>query len=132
MRFFAYIYQLKISFRKFFYFNGVFLFTDEDSRCAKEVNASIKLKYKKSAIEIQYINSFNYCPITEAKTRTELNEIPYLDITRKKRTSIIRKNHNDNKVIDAINQSTLTNIRSTNKKLYQHGFANTNNLQLSY
>jgi hypothetical protein len=116
MRFFAYIYQLKVSFRKFFYFNRVFLSTDEDSRCAKEVDASIKLKCKKSAIEIQYINSFNYWPITEAKTRTELNEIAYLDISRKIRTSTTRKNHNDNKIIDAINKNTLTNLKNTNKK----------------
>lgn len=87
--------------------------TDEETRCAEEVSANfnynLKLKCKKAAQEIQYINSFTYWPITEAKSKTEKNEIIYMDIRRTKQTTITQKNYDDNEISEAINKMALTN-----------------------
>ncbi|PKI16063.1 hypothetical protein [Colwellia sp. 12G3] len=113
MTFFAYIYQVKIIFKNYFNTNKAFMPTDEETRCAEEVSANfnynLKLKCKKAAQEIQYINSFTYWPITEAKSKTEKNEIIYMDIRRTKQTTITQKNYDDNEISEAINKMALTN-----------------------
>ncbi|WP_157829045.1 hypothetical protein [Colwellia sp. 75C3] len=111
MTFFAYIYQVKIIFKQYFHPNEAVIPTDEEIKCAEEVSANfnynLKLKCKKAAQEIQYINSFTYWPITEAKSKTKKNEIIYLDISRKKRATIILKNHDKNKVIETVDKGIL-------------------------
>jgi hypothetical protein len=120
MSFFAYLYQLKISFRKFFYSNKAFIPTHEESKCAEEVNANfnhnLKLKCKKSALEIQYIQSFTHWPITEAK-KTKRNAIVYLDSSRNKRATMMQENQLEIKKSEATDKANLANKLGLIKKL---------------
>ena len=56
-------------------------------------------------MEIEYINSFTYWPITEVKSKIAKNEIIYLDIKRKKPAPITLKNHHEYKVIETIDKA---------------------------
>jgi hypothetical protein len=113
MSFFAYIYQLKICFIKFFYTNKNFILKQDNTKYAQEVNANLKtnitLKCKKAAQEIQYIKNFTHWPITEAKNKIDKNAIVYLDINRYKRAKNTPKNHEDNTIVGSIDKESLKN-----------------------
>ncbi len=113
MSFFAYIYQLKISLKRFFYSNKNFSPEQEQSQCAKEVNENcinnLELKCKKAALEIKYLQNFTYWPISEAKHKIKQNAIVYLDI-----------NHNKQKITKLLNNNKNKEALVNDKKSLSH------------
>lgn len=111
MSFFAYLYQLRVNIKKYFHSNKTIPTKQEKSQCAQEVKDYLKndlsLKCKKAAQEIQYIKNFSHWPMTEAKKKLEKNAIVYLDVNRKKRTTVIPNNHEGIKVISSMNTTSV-------------------------
>jgi len=89
MSFFAFMYQLKINVRKFFYSNHFIEPEDNKTRYVQEANADskyhLKLKCKMAAQEVKYIKHFSHWPVAKAILNEEESSLIYLDICRNKR-----------------------------------------------
>jgi len=112
MSFFTYVYQLKVNLKKYFYVNKSIYPKLDKSEYVEEVNAifsdDLALKCKKAVKEVQYIKSFTHWPITETEKASEKSAIVYLDLSRKKRTTVTSEKH-DGSVIKAIDKTNVAN-----------------------
>jgi len=108
MSFFAFMYQLKINVRKFFYSNKSIEPEYQQTKYAQEANADtkyhIKLKCKMAAQEVKYIKHFSHWPIAKAIKIAEDSSLIYLNLRRKKRV-----------ISDKQKQYNESNIKSTEK-----------------
>jgi ribosomal protein L44E len=90
MSFFAFMYQLKINVRKFFYSNKSIEPEYHKTKYAQEANADnkyhLKLKCKMAAQEVKYIKHFSHWPIAKAIKHAEESSLIYLNISRNKRS----------------------------------------------
>ncbi|KGJ87777.1 hypothetical protein [Colwellia psychrerythraea] len=112
MSFFAYLYQVKASFRRFFYSSTSVTPEQETTQYAQEVNDEIKhnlkIKCRRAAQEIQYLRCFSHWPIARAKIKIEKNSLVYLDISRSKRSNFEHIDQHRDKVI-ALNKTVRPN-----------------------
>jgi hypothetical protein len=100
MSFFAFMYQLKINVRKFFYSKKAIKPEYEKTKYAQEANADnkyhIKLKCRMAAQEVKYIKHFSHWPIAKAMKDADDSSLIYLNISRNKRgTSDKQKRYNE-------------------------------------
>jgi hypothetical protein len=91
MSFFAFMYQLKINVRRFFYSNKPIEPENHLTKYAQEANADnkyhLKLKCKMAAQEVKYIKHFSHWPIAKAIKSTEESSLIYLNISRNERNA---------------------------------------------
>lgn len=111
MSFFTYVYQLKVNLKKYLYVNKSIYPKLEKSKHVEEVNAifrdDLALKCKKAVKEVQYIKSFTHWPITETEKTSEKSAIIYLDLSRKKRTTVTQEH--DSSVIETSDKASVAN-----------------------
>ena len=123
MSFFTYFYQLKVSFSNFLYSNKAVVPKQENIKYDQEVNdnskSNLKIKCKRAAQEIQYIENFTQWPIIESKVKqeTEKNSLIYLDVARNKRATFKQENYTESKIVKAIDKASLANKIVVIKKL---------------
>ncbi len=113
MSFFSYLYQLKISFTKFFDANASVAPGLEKTKYAEEAIAdtryNLRIKCKRAAQEIQYLRGFSHWPIAKAKKEIDGASLVYLDVSRTKRANVDYKNIDKDKVFSILDKSTLPN-----------------------
>ncbi len=82
MSFWAYLYLLRASCRKFFNSKEALATNKNNSEFLNEMNGECKHalqeKCQKAAIEIQHISHFSHWPVAKAKGDTQTNSLVYL------------------------------------------------------
>jgi len=121
MSFWAYLYLLRASFRKFFNSREAIATVQDKTKFEAEVNVESKEILRKkcvhAALEIQYISNFTHWPIAKAKSKTQKNSLVYLDVNRSKRAPLEQRNKRGKNNSYVNKKSPLTNRISTVKKI---------------
>lgn len=121
MRFLAYLYLLRASFRKFFNSKKTIATNQDKSKYAFEVDVesqvTLRQKCIKAALEVQYVSSFTHWPIAKPKIKTIKNSLVYLDVNRSKRAPLEQRNKRGSLSIGVTKKSTLGNKITTVKKI---------------
>ena len=120
MSFLAYLSQLNASFKKFLYANRTKSPNRKKTKCDQEltanVQADLKLKCKRAALEIRSIENFTQWPITENKIK-KISSLVYLDVSRNKQKQYIQNNQIEHNVDKVIIKAPLANNVVVIKKL---------------
>ncbi len=121
MSFWAYLYLLRASCRKFFNSKKALATKQNDSKYINEMNVEcrylLQQKCQKAAIEIQNIGNFSHWPVAKAKENAPQNSLVYLDIKRNKRASVEQLNKRTKKTSIVAKQVTVAIKSGTVKKL---------------
>ncbi len=120
MSFWAYLYQLKVSFIKFLNIKHAVTTHQKRTKYALEASAEteycLSQKCKKAALEVKYVSSFTHWPIAKPKEKTERNSLVYLDVNRGKRAPLEQINKRGSHTNLVTKKSNLPNKITTVKK----------------
>ncbi|MCP4988781.1 MAG: hypothetical protein GY928_22840 [Colwellia sp.] len=121
MSFWAYLYLLRASCRKFFNSKEALATNKNNSEFLNEMNGECKHalqeKCQKAAIEIQHISHFSHWPVAKAKGDTQKNSLVYLGVKRNKRDPVEQRNKRVNNSINITKKITFELKSGTAKKL---------------
>ncbi len=113
MSFLAFMYQLKINVRKFFYSNKSIKPEYDKTKYGQEANTdnkcNLKLKCKMAAQEVKYIKHFSHWPIAKAINNAEDNSLIYLNTSRNKRSIHDRQKNYNESHINPVDKVSLAN-----------------------
>jgi len=121
MSFWAYLYQLRVSFIKFLNIKHAVTTHQKRTKYALEASAEteycLNQKCKKAALEVQYVSSFTHWPIAKPKLKTHKNSLVYLDVNRSKRAPLEQRNKRASHTNAETKKSNLPNKITSVKKI---------------
>jgi hypothetical protein len=121
MSFWAYLYQLRASFRKFFNTKKNIAKknerTQEELEIKEEINYYLLQQCKKTTKAAQYISSLTHWPIAKPKTKQQQHSLIYLDVKRSTLASLEQRNKRRNIIANTTKIRPIVKRASTVKKL---------------